>query len=212
MGLPLDGIYQVDLEWFNKREYYEWFDIIELWDAELSDKEKVDFRNSVNDVFSDYEQPWRLFQGRIIKIDAMQFEQDIKQRMLDLLTTNVSEVPLFQNALDEYVRAMEFFNRKEFKDCILYAEKSYESSLKIVCEKSDGQADSLTQAFMRSTFSDDLPVQLSKDGFRDKVLAVLPYLRNQLKVGHGDGGESVSITPALARLALNLHLLPLMRA
>ena len=126
------------------------------------------------------------------------------RKALISLGLRVCNTPVFQNALDEYVRAIEFFDKHEYKDCVLYAEKSYESALKIICNQTDGQADRLTRAFIKSDFVDDLPQQMNNEGLRINVLTALPYLRNQLKVGHGEGGESISITPGLAKLVLNL--------
>ncbi|MPN37820.1 hypothetical protein SDC9_185341 [bioreactor metagenome] len=111
---------------------------------------------------------------------------------------------MFQNALDEYIRAIEFYDKREYKDSILYAAKSYESTLKVICGKTREQADGLTKEFVRSKYINDIPLQVSREGLRTNVLSSLPYLRNQLKVGHGEGGENILITPSLAKLILNL--------
>lgn len=56
------------------------FDVIELQYENLSDEEKVNFQSAINLIFGKNNIPWLLHNGRMIKIDSTQFEQDLKQK------------------------------------------------------------------------------------------------------------------------------------
>ena len=192
----------VDAEWATRRTYDEWADLIELWYFYLSDGEKQPFQNQVNDIFKDYDSPLRLIDGRIIKIDKLMFEKELKEKMLQALNQAKCEVPAFQNATDEYLTALENYQKGEFSECVFYAEKSYESAMKIVCGADQNNPDRLAQLF--ADLVSPLPGGLKGSAFKDKVLMSLPFLRNNLNVGHGAGMEKAIIPATLAHFCLNL--------
>lgn len=202
VGISLDYISDVDEEWACKNDYYEWADILELWDSFLSEHEKPEFRKRINELFCDYDIPLRIVDAKVIKIDRAMFEKDMQQKMLDALeNANLSE-PAFQNAIDEYSIAVENFQQQKYGDCVFYAEKSYESTMKIACGVLKGTADSLTKELL--SYVSPLPSTMKEDGFKEKVLMSLPFLRNNLNVGHGDGMNKPFIPASMAKLALNL--------
>lgn len=62
------------------------FDLIELQYEELSDDAengKDGFRDEINKVFREHGIPWLLVDGRLVKIDPKQFEQDLKLKALN---------------------------------------------------------------------------------------------------------------------------------
>lgn len=201
-GYYSEGISLVDYEWAGKRRYDEWADLIELWYYYLSDREKLPFQDSINTILEDYDNPLRLFDGKVIKIDKLMFEKDLQKKMLQLLEQAKCEVPAFQNATDEYLAAMENYQKRDFSECVLCAEKSYESAMKIVCGTNESNPDRLTQQLTQHVVP--LPGGIKENGFREKVLMSLPYLRNNLYVGHGAGMEKAVIPASMARLCLNL--------
>ena len=61
------------------------FDLVELQYEELSDDAengKGGFRGEINKVFRENDIPWFLVDGRLVKIDPRQFEQDLKLKAL----------------------------------------------------------------------------------------------------------------------------------
>ena len=59
------------------------FDVIELQYEVLSAKEKKAFASEINKAFSQNDIPWLLADGKMVKIDAKQFEVDLKRRTLE---------------------------------------------------------------------------------------------------------------------------------
>lgn len=202
-GWNPDTIEQVDEEWFFRRETYELFDIVEIWSTVLSQGEKPPFQKEFNALMEQYEMPWILSDGKIIKIDALQFEQDIRTQALKEMEEFSKIVPEFRNAYFEFLEACDKFTTKDFKYTIFSACKSYESVLKVVLNDTCSTADVLTKAFINSEFMSKLPFGVNKIGFQEKVLTALPFLRNKI-AGHGSGEETYEVSEPLARLSVNL--------
>lgn len=179
------------------------FDIIELQFEELSDSEKVDFQNAINSVLESNNIPWLLHEGRMIKIDSLQFEMDLRNKSLMKLSELKDADPIFSSAYSELVKAFEFFEKGEYSEAINNAGKSYESVLKIACAEQQGNADKLTKKW-NSIYTSALPSVMVAEGFREKVLMSLPYIRNNSGAAHGTGEKGVAIPKHIARLALNL--------
>lgn len=178
------------------------FDLIELQYEALSDSEKEPFRISVNAVLRDNDVPWIITDGVMIKIDAKQFEQDLKRKALEQLHELTDSAPVFQSAYDELIKAVEFFEKDNYAEAITNAGKSYESVMKIICGADRGNADALTQKILSDSHI-TLPTTMNVNGFREKVLMSLPFIRNN-SAAHGAGMNSEDLTRPLANLAVNL--------
>lgn len=178
------------------------FDLIELQYEALSDSEKEPFRMSVNAVLRDNDVPWIITDGVMIKIDAKQFEQDLKRKALEQLHELSDSAPVFQSAYDELIKAVEFFEKDNYAEAITNAGKSYESVMKIICGADRGNADALTQKILSDSHI-TLPTTMNVNGFREKVLMSLPFIRNN-SAAHGAGMNSEDLTRPLANLAVNL--------
>ena len=180
------------------------FDLIELQHNELSAKEAADFHTQINALLRDENVPWLLCDGRMIKIDAKQFELDMKAKTLDRLNILKDSEPEFQSAFEELMRSCESYEKSEYSDAVLYAEKSYESTLKVICNVAKGAADKLCQNYLSNILGSDLPQQMKADGFKDKVMMSLPYIRNNTAAGHGAGSITSAVPKPMANLAINL--------
>jgi len=179
------------------------FNIIELQYAELSDSEKTPFQQAINAVFADNDIPWIMTDGRLVKIDAKQFEIDLRNKALMALHELTDSDPKFQAAYDELIKACEYLDRGEFGEAISNAGKSYESILKVICNLQRGNADKLTKEYVTNVL-DNLPASMTKEGFREKVLMALPFIRNNSSADHGAGATPAIISKPLAKLAINL--------
>jgi hypothetical protein len=178
------------------------FDLIELQYEALSDSEKEPFRMAVNNVLKDNDVPWIIADGVMIKIDAKQFEQDLKRKALEQLHELTDSAPVFQTAYDELVKAVEFLEKDNYAEAVTNAGKSYESVMKIICGVDKGNADKLTKQIINDTHI-ELPDGISAEGFRQNVLMALPYVRNNVGA-HGSGLSTTELSRPLANLAVNL--------
>ena len=178
------------------------FDIIELQYAELSDGEKCEFQSEINAMFSQHDVPWLLHEGRMIKIDTAQFELDLRQKALEQLRELKDSDSKFQASYSELLGACDFLQKNDFASAISNAGKSYESVLKVICNLQRGNADKLTKAYLE-TRSGTLPATMTPEGFREKVMMSLPFIRNNSSSDHGAGATPTIISEPLAKLAIN---------
>ena len=179
------------------------FDVIELQYEELSSEEQIEFQTEINNVFSGNDIPWLLHDGRMIKVDPQQFEQDLKQKILLQMQELAKVEPIFQSAYVELVKAIEFFQKGDYAEAISNAGKSYESVLKILLDFDNENADKLTKKIVDRNYL-NLPSSMSSAGFKGNVLMSLPYIRNNSTASHGAGRTQVEIPKSLANLAINL--------
>ena len=176
------------------------FDVIELQYDVLSTKEKKAFANEINKTFSQNDVSWLLADGKMVKIDAKQFEVDLKRRTLEKVKELTDCDPKFKSAYNELQKAIEFFSKGEYPEAIVNAEKSYESVMKIVLGSEKGNAKALTEKVANQC---NLPNTINPVGFKDSVLMSLPFIRNNA-ASHGAGAVDSSISKSLANLAINL--------
>ena len=176
------------------------FDIIEYQYIFLSPKEQREFSKRLCDLFRELDTPWIIADGRLVKIDPIQFEMDLKRKTEQLMLELKDADPVFQPAYDELNRAIAFFQHGDYSEAIMNAEKSYESVLKVVLNVARGNSDQLLASFASKV---ELPKSIKPDGFKSNVLSSLPYIRNQAS-GHGAGASNVVIGKELANLSINL--------
>lgn len=181
---------------------YYVFSIIELQYKELSYNEAIEFTCAINQRLSENELPWKLVDGKMIKIDAQQFECDLKAKTLELMKELRDAEPKFQSAYTELTAAIEAFEKEDYQSAINNAGKSYESVLKVILDADRGNADKLTNQYMEQIL--DVPDTMAKAGFREKVMMALPFIRNNSGVDHGAGAKEVVISKPMAKLAINL--------
>jgi hypothetical protein len=179
------------------------FDLIELQYIELSKREKVEFQVAINTVFQENAIPWLLCDERMIKIDAQQFECDMRAKALMALHELKDSDSKFQAAYEELMKACEFLEKGTYAEAISNAGKSYESVLKVICGLQRGNSDRLTTEYVKKILN-DLPATMSNEGFREKVMMALPFIRNNSSSDHGAGEVQAIITKPLAKLAINL--------
>lgn len=176
------------------------FDVIELQHGFLTSKEKREFTKNINSVLNEYEISWMLVDGKMTKVDAKQFECDIKRKTLEKMKELSDCDSKFKPAFEELQKAIEFYNKEDYSESITNANKSYESVMKVIMGTNDGNAGDLTNNIKNKL---ELPSAINKNGFKDRILMSLPYLRNELS-SHGAGSEKITISKSLANLALNL--------
>lgn len=183
------------------------FDLIELQYDELSDDAengKGDFHREINKVFREHGIPWLLVDGRLVKIDPKQFEQDLKLKALNRMEALKDACPLYQRAYDELRKAIDFLGRGDYAEAVINAEKSYESVLKVILgsEFETGAANGLTKRLLEAGKL-PLPEGLKPEAFQSSVLMSLPVIRNKA-AAHGSGATGCEMSGPMANLAVNL--------
>ena len=183
------------------------FDLIELQYNELSDDAengKGGFRGEINKVFREHDIPWLLVDGRLVKIDPRQFEQDLKLKGLSEMKELKDANPLYQGAYDELRKAVGFLGRGDYAEAVINAEKSYESVLKVICGP-ESEAEAANGLVKRLLEAGKLPLPegLKPEAFQNNVLMSLPIIRNKA-AAHGSGATGCEISCPMANLAVNL--------
>lgn len=183
------------------------FDLVELQCEVLSDDSengKEGFRKEVNAVFRECDVPWLFADGRLVKIDAKQFERDLKLKALETMRELKDTEPRYQGAYDELKKAVEYLGRGDYAEAVTNAAKSYESVLKVICGQSSetSTANELTRRIVKEG-KIVLPQSLGGDAFQSNVLMSLPLIRNKA-AAHGAGAAERGLDKPLANLAVNL--------
>lgn len=140
---------------------------------------------------------------RLIKIDTKKFELDVKAKTLALIKELKDCVAVFQAPLNELPTVLEFLEKGSYEEAISNAGKSYESVLKILCNVNRGNSDKLTKQVLGTNICNILE-SMTTEGFREKVLLPLLYVRNNSTASHGSGKEIVEITKEMENLSILL--------
>lgn len=183
------------------------FDLIELQYTELSDDPengKDGFCREINGVFREQDVPWLLVGGRLVKVDAKQFELDLKLKAIERMQELRDANPLYQGAYDELRKAADFLGREDYAEAVINAGKSYESVLKVIC--GPGAETESANGLIKRLFGTDklsLPESLKPEAFQNSVLLSLPIIRNKV-AAHGSGATECEISAPMANLAVNL--------
>lgn len=183
------------------------FDLIELQYEELSDDAengKGGFRGEINKVLREHDISWLLVDGRLVKIDPGQFEQDLKLKALSEMRELKDADSLYQGAYDELRKAINFLGRGDYAEAVINAEKSYESVLKVILgsESETEAANGLTKHLLEAGKL-LLPEGLKPEAFQSSVLMSLPIIRNKA-AAHGSGATGCEMSRPMANLAVNL--------
>jgi hypothetical protein len=172
-------------------------DVIEAVHATLWDEQRSRFQQEVNEAFQEEECPWRLSEGAFFQMDSGFLAVHVLAKTQELLRAEQ-----FQGALNEFAEARADLQAGDYKDAITKACKSFESALKTVLGRQDGNASDLIRAFVAAGFCNDLP-EKHRSAFGESVLMALPFLGNRLG-RHGQGSEVVDVPRPYAELAVHL--------
>ncbi len=179
------------------------WDLIELQYGYLSVDEQTAFQSAMNRTLEDQELPWKLLDGRMVKLDSEQFSFDIKMKTLNELAKLRDEDAKFQGAFDELQKAFSSYDSGNYAEAVNWAEMSYESMLKVINGADKGNASALTKTLVDNGNLIHLPETITPGSFKDNVLMTLPYIRNNV-TAHGSGSKQVNIDGPLANLAINM--------
>lgn len=175
-------------------------EVIEQFAGELKSHSAEDaftFQAEVNEAMLVFNCGWRLSDGRFFQVDSQFLHEELVQKAEDVLSKSG-----FEGAHDEFRQAREYLSEPRPKEAILYAFKSFESAVKTVLDKHNGDITALLLAFRDQGYLDDIPDAQAK-AICKQVLGSIAVLRNELG-GHGQGSSIIEVPKPYAVLAIHM--------
>lgn len=114
----------------------------------------------------------------------------------------------FNGANEEFLKAHEHYRHGRYKECLVDALKSFESTLKTICTKRGWkiQPTDTAKVLINTCLSEGLLpsfLESQMGTVRSLLESGVPTVRNKLG-GHGQGTESIAVPEYFARYVLNL--------
>ncbi|MBF0611440.1 MAG: abortive infection family protein [Magnetococcales bacterium] len=158
--------------------------------------------SDLNERFKENMVGYRFESSRIIRIDSEYAYTEMVKPTISLLNK-----PYFQGANQEFLSAHEHYVYGRYKECIVDANKAFESTMKAVCDKRGWKrkggevAAELVKLIMKNHL---LPEYLhSQMGtLANLLISGLPEVRNKTSA-HGQGSDPVNVKEHFARFALH---------
>lgn len=186
-----DGIKEKNLQ----PQYHYIQDLAEFINSKLSE---------LNYRFKQHNLGYEFVNGEVIRIDNKVIHEEIIKPALKLLYEEG-----FEGAEEEFLKAFEKRRKGDNKNSILEAGKSFESTMKTICDKkgytynaTKDTAQKLINILKDNNFFPDY-MEAHLTSFRTTLETGLPTLRNKTS-GHGQGSEITPISDDFAEYALNL--------
>lgn len=154
--------------------------------------------------FKQHNLGYEFVNGEIIRIDNKMIHQEIVKPALRLLYEEG-----FDGAEDEFRKAFEYRRKGDNKNAILEAGKSFESTMKTICDKKnytyDKAKDTAKKLIEILESNNFYPSYMSSHmaSLRTTLETGLPVVRNKTS-GHGQGSTIEQISDEFAEYALNL--------
>lgn len=141
--------------------------------------------------------------GEILRVDSQFLHSDVVKPVLSVLSEK-----MYSGANEEFLSAHEHYRNKRYKECLNDCLKSFESVLKVICEKrkwkynrNDTAKALLDCCFQNGLIPDYFQAQFTS--LRSGLESGVPTVRNKLS-GHGQGIEQRDVPQYIARYLLNL--------
>ncbi|MGE7999393.1 STM4504/CBY_0614 family protein [Lysinibacillus sp. NPDC093190] len=175
--------------------------VLDEMDVQI-DFDYEEFVERLNKIFLENSFGYEFVEGQLIRIDRKFIHQEIVVDAIKLLHEND-----FESASIEYMQAFSDYKNGNLKGAITNAGKSFESTMKIICEKmnySYKQSDNAKKLISTLMNKEFIPsyLQTHFSGLSNTLESGLPTVRN--KHSHGDGVIEVEVTDKIVRYALNL--------
>lgn len=154
--------------------------------------------------FKQHNLGYEFVNGEIIRIDNKILHQEVVKPALKLLYEEG-----FDGAEEEFRKAYEYRRKGDNKNAILEAGKSFESTMKTICDKKgytyDKAKDTAAKLINILETNNFYPSYMSSHltNLRTTLETGLPVVRNK-KAGHGQGSSVEAISDEFTEYALNL--------
>ena len=160
--------------------------------------------DELNYRFKQHNLGYEFVNGEVIRIDNKVLHQEVIKPALRLLYEEG-----FDGAEEEFRKAFEYRREGDNKNAILEAGKSFESTMKTICDKKnytyDKAKDTAKKLIEILESNNFYPAYMSSHmaSLRTTLETGLPVVRNK-KAGHGQGSVVTPISDEFAEYALNL--------
>lgn len=165
--------------------------------------ESINAIDELNERFKENAVGYRFEGGQLIRVDSTVEYQEITKPTIFLLHNDAR----FKSACDEYINSQDHYKNGLNKECINSCLKSFESTMKIICDikswkytSKDGAAKLIQICFENQLVPNYLQSQFT--ALRSVLESGVPTIRNQVSA-HGNAKEN-SADNKLARYVLNL--------
>lgn len=142
--------------------------------------------------------------NELIRIDNKLLHQEVIKPALHLL-----HLEEFKGAEEEFLKAFEYRRNNDNKNAILEALKSFESTMKTICDKKgydyDFNKDTAKKLISILELNNFYPSYMNNNiaNVRATLETGLPVIRNK-EAGHGQGSSVVNVSDEFTEYALNL--------
>lgn len=158
----------------------------------------------LNNRFKQHNLGYEFINGEIIRIDNKVLHQEVIKPALRLLSEEG-----FEGAEEEFRKAFEYRRKGDNRNAILEAGKSFESTMKTICDRkgyvydrAKDTAKSLISILERNAFYQSY-MSAHVTNLRTTLETGLPVVRNK-NAGHEQGSTIVPVSDEFAEYALNL--------
>jgi len=141
--------------------------------------------------------------GDIVRVDSQLLHSSAVKPALDLLRNSV-----FKTVNHEFLNAHEHYRHGKYEDCIVDANKSFESMLKVICSKKKwkyGQNDTAKKLISICLNNGLIPnfMQNQLNIMQSILESGIPTVRNKV-AGHGQGTQPRNVPPYIAEYIMHI--------
>jgi hypothetical protein len=169
-------------------------------DVKIEPEEAI---SELNERFHEHGIGYQFESGDVIRIDSKYVHAETIKPTLDVLSDKI-----YAGANAEFLKAHEHYRHKRYAECLNECLKSFESTMKIICDKrkwkyskNDTAKILLVACFQNGLIPEFFQAQFSS--LRASLESGVPAVRNRLS-GHGQGIEKKEVPQYIARYLLNL--------
>ena len=157
----------------------------------------------INYRFQEHGVGYRLESGLIIRIDSQLVHSEVTQPTLKFLSD-----PIYVGANEEFLKALEHYHKRRYKECMVESLKAFESCMKVICNKrgwsyaAGANASQLISVILKEELIPSF-LQTHFTSLKSTLESGVPTLRNKMG-GHGQGSEQAVVPDYLAAHILHL--------
>ena len=160
--------------------------------------ENLNFRFKEHGVGYQFDHP------HIFRVDSEFIHSEIVKPALELLNEKH-----LSGAREEFIKAHEFYRRGESKDAIANCLKSFESTMKAICKKRKWECGSkpIAKTLIQTCLKNGLVPPYWQQQYTSLEIILksgVPPARNNLSVGHGQGGSVVTVPDYLVAYVMHM--------
>ncbi|MBZ8120559.1 MULTISPECIES: STM4504/CBY_0614 family protein [Bacillus cereus group] len=170
----------------------------------LADQSFDEAIEELNYWFKDNNLGYEFTNGELIRIDQTHMHEEVVKPAITLLFEEEFEGPA-----EEFLNAHKAYRKGDYKNALVEALKSFESTMKTICDKKGytyNKGSDTAQKLITVLFDNNLIPEYMRNhfsGLRATLEAGLPTVRNK-QAGHGQGSESIKVEPYFVEYAINL--------